>query len=259
MTYQVSTFSSLVTGQDRILFSVTLGCYMNNPFPVLPETWKIPIQVLERREKVAVLVWISMTPTEKPKNRAEQLASTSNFALSRWSSLSQPWTCQMGRKRASAGRIAPLWEHARISPSPTWGLPVPLIPPQCGLCKWVTLLALFMYSNFIGLMCLSESRKESSFFANFFDILQREWHKQVKKMNDTLKPVKIHFICAGLHQRASRFKLPTGSELMLSLRCWENLCRLWKPTGKPIRIMPMPVNRWSPYDRTLRLAINIQI
>lgn len=46
------------------------------------ETWKKPIQLLERRGKVAMLVWISMTLTEKPKSRVEQLVSTSSFAQS---------------------------------------------------------------------------------------------------------------------------------------------------------------------------------
>lgn len=46
------------------------------------EIWTIPIQLLERRGKAAMLVWISMIPTEKPRSRAEQLVFTSSFAQS---------------------------------------------------------------------------------------------------------------------------------------------------------------------------------
>lgn len=83
------------------------------------ETWMIPMELWERKEKVATLVWISTTPTERPRSRAERLVSTSSFAQSPWFSPSMPWTYLMGHRRASAGRTAPLWEHARILPSLT--------------------------------------------------------------------------------------------------------------------------------------------
>lgn len=81
------------------------------------ETWMI--QLLERRGKVAVLVWISTIPTEKLRSRAEQPVSKNSFAQSLWFSPSMPWTCLMEHKRALVGRTAPLWEHVRTSPSTT--------------------------------------------------------------------------------------------------------------------------------------------
>lgn len=81
------------------------------------ETWKMLL--LERKGKEETLVWISMTPTEKPRSRAEQLVSTSSCVQSPWFSPLTRSTCLTAHRRASAGRTAPLWEHVRISQSTT--------------------------------------------------------------------------------------------------------------------------------------------
>lgn len=79
-------------------------------------------------------------------------------------------------------------------------------------------------------------------------------HNKGEEGKDMMKPLSI-FI-------SFYFTKDPGFDLCVNFclpRSWENLYRLWKSTGKPTRTTPMPANRWSPYDRTSRLVIFINV
>lgn len=180
----------------------------------------------ERRGKAALPGWTSTIPTEKPRSRTERHASRNSFAPSPWFSPSMPWTCPTGRRRASAGRIAPLLERARTSPSTTWGSPAPQIPPLCAQCRYVVR---FIFLKFCLRVCSLRIAEGTS--------------------NESVCSLELSHI----DEEASLGKTSSVSLRVIDFsRCWGNPCWLWRPTGKPTRIMSTLVNKWSPYDRTWR-------